>query len=169
MNSRLWYSQLDAYDAVRRMGLLLLEWAGAAPSAERLFILDFYLATPPLLHQATLPLAVRDAFRQLRVPKPEASFIALPSAPLLFHKMAEVQKAALQTMYAKGLLRTEAAAAGTIAHSESGRELFAKTLSSLTDEEEISFARFLLTHLAHVDDGEIGELRRRTGLRRLIQ
>jgi len=158
MKSRLWYPQLDAYDAVRRMGLLLMRWRREPPSAERLFITDFYLATPSLIHNASLPQDVRDQLRSIQIPRPEASFITLPAAPILFQKMAEVQGTALRTMLAKGLLSTEEAKAGAYVHSEAGLSVFSNTLAALVGERELEIADFLIAFIAFVGDGSISEL-----------
>ena len=167
VRARLWYPQLDAYDALRRMGMLLASWRGPFLSRERLFILDFYLATPEFLHETSLPAADREAFRALQVPRPESSFVSLPSPPLLFQKMAEVQTVAFKTMLAKGLLNPAAAEAGNIEPSPRGRTLFTERLAELASDEEVRIVDFLAKHLSFVGTGEIAELRRRTGLKRV--
>lgn len=105
MIGRLWYPQLDAYDAIRRMGGLLAVWdAATPPSPERLYISDFYLANPPLLHPTHMSRDVRQEFNLLDVPRPEKSFVSYPSPTILFHKMAEVQREAFRTLSGKGLI-----------------------------------------------------------------
>jgi hypothetical protein len=102
MSGRLWYPQLDIYDAVRRMAGLLLFWNPAAlPSQERLYIADFYFANPPLLHKTHMTSDVRKDFNSLGIPRPEKSFVNYPTAPLLFQKMEEVQKQGFRTLTGK--------------------------------------------------------------------
>lgn len=167
VTARLWYPQLDAYDAVRRMGMVASKFRHASLSKERLFILDFYLATPELLHKASLPAAVREALRALRLRRPENCFVSLPSPPLLFQKMTEVQTVALKTMIAKGLLVRELAQSGSIELTDAGRALFARQLSSFAGVDELRIADFLVEHLALIGESDIADLRRRTGLKRV--
>ena len=55
MRVRLWYPQLDVYDAIRRIVCLLNTWdMEHPPTPERMFIVDFYLANPPLLHKTNM-------------------------------------------------------------------------------------------------------------------
>lgn len=95
MKVRLWYPQLDVYDAIRRIGGLLACWdASAPPSPERLYISDFYLANPALLHKTHMDQNVRHNFNALGVSRPEKTFVSFPSPPVLFQKMDEVQRQA---------------------------------------------------------------------------
>jgi hypothetical protein len=105
MNGRLWYPQLDVYDAIRRIAGLLACWNPAArPSQERLYIADFYLANPPLLHKTHMSRDVRNEFNALGIDRPEKTFVSYPSAPILFQKMGEVQRQAFRTLVGKGLI-----------------------------------------------------------------
>jgi hypothetical protein len=71
MTGRLWYPQLDIYDSIRRMAGLLSLWPSKSlPSVERLYIADFYLANPPLLHKTHMPNDVRKKFTSLNILKP---------------------------------------------------------------------------------------------------
>ena len=106
MSGRLWYPQLDVYDCVRRLGALLAAFS-EPPGLERLYIADFYLANPPLLHRSQMKQATRRTFRELRIPRPEKTFLTYPAPPLLFKKMEPVQKEAVRAMTGKGLLSIE--------------------------------------------------------------
>src|SRR5262249_5547193 len=76
MTGRLWYPQLDVYDAIRRIAGLLALWdAASPPSQERLYIADFYLANPPLLHKTHMSRLVRDRFQALGIIRPDKSFV----------------------------------------------------------------------------------------------
>jgi hypothetical protein len=95
MMARLWFPQLDVYDAIRRMAGLLSFWDyQSPPSPERLYIADFYLANPPLLHKTHMSRDVRDQFNSLGVVRADKSFVSYPTAPLLFQRMDEVQRQA---------------------------------------------------------------------------
>jgi AAA domain len=112
MKPRLWYPQLDVYDAIRRMSVILARWKYDPPSVERMYIVDFYFANPSLLHSTSLPQDVRTAFNALRICRPEKLFVSLPSAPILFHKMAEVQRQAIRGLAGKGLVDSDAISKG---------------------------------------------------------
>jgi hypothetical protein len=168
MRGRLWYPQLDTYDAVRRIAGLLLFWEPSAmPSQERLYIADFYLANPPLLYKTHMTAEVRKQFNTLRVQRPEKSFISYPSGPLLFKKMEEVQRQALQTLTGKGLIDVAALARGVVKPSEAGSALFEDQFSPLFNNDERHLAQFITNSFARGED--IEALRRSTGLRRVAR
>lgn len=167
MTGRLWYPQLDVYDSIRRIGGLLSEWMKEPPSPERLFVADFYLANPPLLHKTHMAREVRSLFGLLGVERPEKAFISYPSAPLLFQKMEEVQRLALRTLTGKGLIDLEQLQRGVVRPSRSGVQLFEKDLASLLGESERVLARFIVIHFIP-SYADVSDLRRSTGLRRAI-
>lgn len=164
--SRLWYPQLDVYDAVRRIGGLLALWEGVSPpSAERMYIADFYLANPPLLHRTNMPREVRSEFNSLGIKRPNKAFISYPSAPVLFQKMSEVQRQAFRTLTGKGLIDLDALAKGHIVPSPAGTEVFRNQFLALFADEERRLARFIANSFAQ-NEFDISMLRRSTGLRR---
>jgi hypothetical protein len=168
MSGRLWYPQLDIYDAVRRIAGLMLFWQSAAmPSQERLYIADFYLANPPLLHKTHMAADVRKEFNTLGVQRPEKTFLSYPSAPLLFQKMEAVQRQALQTLTGKGLIEVAALARGVVTPSEAGTALFEDQFSPLFDSDERRLGQFIANSFAQGED--IDALRRSTGLRRIAR
>ncbi len=114
MSLRLWYPQLDVYDTVRRMLGLLNAWSGDTLTTERLYISDFYLANPELLHRTHMLSDVRRNFRELAIPKPEKAFLSYPSPQMLFAKMEPVQKEALRTLIGKGFIAIDALRLGHI-------------------------------------------------------
>src|SRR5689334_10307166 len=137
MSGRLWYPQLDIYDAVRRMAGLLLFWEPASlPSQERFYIADFYLANPPLLHNTRMPSEVRREFTSLAIPRPEKSFVSYPSAPLLFQKMEEVQTQAFRTLTGKGLIDVSSLEQGVVKPSDAGAALFEERFEPLFSDDE---------------------------------
>lgn len=169
MSRRLWYPQLDVYDAIRRMAGLLSFWdMDRPPSPERLYIADFYLANPPLLHRTHMPREVRNDFYSLRVPHPEKGFVNLPSAPILFQRMDEVQRQALRTLAGKGLLECEALERGVVMPSEAGHTLFNERFAPLLSENEKQIATFIVNTFAP-GGTDLAVLRRNTGLRRVLR
>lgn len=166
MIGRLWIPQLDVYDAVRRIAsLLVVVEALPPPSNERLYIADFFLANPPLLHRTTMSRAVRETFNELNIPRPTNSFLNYPSAPLLFQKMSEVQRQALRTLIGKGLIDLELLKTGTVSPTAAGNGVFQKEFLPLLDELELKTAQFIATVLFLIYD-DINVVRQRTGLRR---
>ena len=169
MIGRLWYPQLDVYDAIRRMAGLLTLWSPAKPpSQERLFIADFYLANPPLLHKTHMPNEVRKNFRELKVPQPGQEFISYPSAPLLFQKMDEVQRQAFRTLSGKGLIDLEQLELGAVRPSAGGADLFESKFLVLFSDYERKLASFLVSEFAPMER-EIAAVRRSAGIRRIIR
>jgi hypothetical protein len=155
MKGRLWYPQLDVYDAIRRIAGLLAYWdTSSPPSQERLYIADFYLANPALLYKTHMTRDMRNEFNALGVKKPEKSFISFPTPPLLFQKMDEVQRQAFRTLPGKGLI-------------DAGRAVFVDLFLPLLSDSERKIASFIAQSFAAVGTSEIGGLRRSTGLRRV--
>lgn len=165
MNVRLWYPQLDPYDAVRRMGAILHWRNGQRISVERLYICDFYMATPALLHGTTMPDATRKRFQSLAIPKANKQFVSYPSAPLLFRQMSEVQQQALQNLVGRGAIDIGILEAGEIQNA-SGTDVIFSQMSNLCSEAENRVAAFLANDFAEMDGREVREFRRRSGLRR---
>lgn len=165
MISRLWYPQLDVFDTARRLGILLQSFE-RPPGTERLYIADFYLANPPLLHRASMPAATRKLFSELKIPRPEKSFISYPSAPLLFHKMEPIQKEALNGLCGKGLVSWESLKLGYVKLTNSGLNTFSIDVMSTDSEEKLSI--FLAVNFMSFEEEGNQDLRRRTGLRRSV-
>ena len=169
MSVRLWYPQLDVYDAIRRIGCLLSLWSVEdPPSPERMFIADFYLANPPLLHKTNMTADTRKKFNDMGIVRPENTFLSYPSAPILFQKMDEVQRQAFRTLTAKGLVELSKLDQGEIVPSFTGTRLFGERFVPLLPDSERCVAEFLCNSFAS-SSTDIVLLRRRTGLRRLVQ
>jgi hypothetical protein len=167
MKGRLWYPQLDVYDTARRIALLLAPWREKPPVLERLYIADFYLANPPLLHKTSMPSTVRAEFQNLSIPRPEKTFLSYPAAPILFHKMEPIQKKAFQALIGRGVVDSDASRNGVGKLSTRGEEFVDQELADCTAANEHNLIIFLTTQFAILGDGT-KELRRRTGLRRLV-
>jgi hypothetical protein len=123
MTYRLWYAQLDVFDTIRRYLALLSHWSVETPGRDRLFISDFYLVNPSLLHLTHMTLEVRSAFTTLRIEKPDQMFLSYPSPPILYSKMAGVQAHALHNLVGKGLFNVALVEKDQYQLSKTGREL----------------------------------------------
>jgi hypothetical protein len=163
MNPRLWYPQLDIYDTVRRMMSLLLAWPKQDLTAERLYISDFYLANPSLLHRTHMPSEIRKEFQALSIVKPEKEFLSFPSPQILFAKMEPVQKEALRTLVGKGFVAVDALRAGKIVAD--GKLIRVGDMVVMNSDER-RVVGFLTSGFARIGAGVPGDLRIATGLRR---
>lgn len=165
MAFRIWYPQLDVFDCIRRVSVLASLRPSKLSSLERLLIGDFFFANPPLLYQITMPSEVRKLFMELKVRRPEKTFLSYPAAPLLFHKMEPVQRRALKAMAAKNLLDREKFDQRQIDLTDLGREILRERLDYTSAEREL--AQFIAVELISIGEDNIEDLRKRTGLRRL--
>ena len=166
MSGRLWYPQLDVYDCVRRIGALLLAF-GAPPGVERLSIIDFYLANPPLLHRSKMTKDTRRLFTALKIPRPEKTFLTYPAPPLLFNKMEPIQKEALRAMAGKSLLSINELQRGVAKLTERGQAAFRTAPIAKLAAGEMELIRFLTEDFAPTAEAGTLELRKSTGLRRV--
>lgn len=167
MSARLWYSQFDVYDCIRRVGGLLLELQQPV-HLERLYILDFFFANAPLLHRVTMTADVRSAFRDLGIPKPDKVFLSYPASPLLFHQMESAQTSALSALAGKGLLNTESFADKSAQLSTLGSSLFLNIASRFDSEQEGALAHFLVNQYSASHNNGMASLRSSCGLRRSV-
>lgn len=163
---RLWYPQIDIFDTIRRYLVLLSEFENP-PSEERLSIADFYLANTPLLHSTTMKSDERKQFRELNIPRPDKVFVTFPAAPLLFHRMQSVQKLALQTLVAKGLLSYAMLREGKAQLTDQGKVFPLEFSMSQTSGNEKLIANFIANRFASEKLVSIMDLRRKTSLRRV--
>ena len=168
MSTRLWYPQLDVYDAIRRVACLVSKLEHQPPSVERLYILDFYFANPSLLHKVHMPREVRAEFVKANVEHPDNSFLSYPSAPILFKKMEPIQREAVRTLAGKELIDLTYLERGEIIGSSSGRVLFRQRFYETLTQPERPILHFLTAHFAAIGLEDIRELRNRTGLRRMV-
>jgi hypothetical protein len=166
MKYRHWHAQLDVFDAVRRYLALMSRWTGTAPNRERLFISDFYLVNPSLLHKIQMTSDVRKAFNALRIAKPEQQFVRLPPPAVLFHKMSGVQIEALHNLIGRGLCDVELVNEGRYALSKEGVNLSRRLSSALVLPREEPVIGFLTKEFLEIGAGD-GSLRASTGLRRV--
>jgi hypothetical protein len=165
MKYRLWYAQLDVYDTVRRYVAILSRWKADPLTRDRLFVSDFYLVNPSLLHKTQMSADVRRAFNSLRVLKPEDCFLDYPSPALLYNKMAGIQVQALHNLIGKGLLDIAAIDSGQCILSSAGATFADEIRDQLVLPGEEAVLNFLTIEFATIGHGK-GGLRSVTGLRR---
>lgn len=163
MTPRVWYPQLDPYDAARRIGALLSRLPLPGVSVERLLILDFYVANPPLLHYTHMQQDTRALFRTLELPHPKRTFLSYPLAKILFETMVAPQKMALQAFAARGLVELTSIDRGELTKTDSGRSTF-QEFNRLLSATERGVADFLITYFLPPSI-PLPELRQRAGLR----
>ena len=167
MNERLWYPQLDVYDGIRRIGLLLIRWNPVSPTLEHLYIADFYVANPPLLHQTSMTHSVRKTFKKLDIAKPGTTFLRYPTPQLLFHKMRPIQKSAIHSMVGKSIVDVNSMQLSKARLTTKGIKLFQIVASENSSEYENSLINFLVAEFTSLNTDNPHELRRRTKLRRI--
>jgi hypothetical protein len=163
MNVRLWYPHLDVYDTVRRMLALIVAWPERDMTPERLYVSDFYLASPGLLHKTRMDSDTRRDFQALSIMRPEKGFLSYPSPQMLFAKMEPVQKEALRTIVGKGFVAIEPLRQGRI---EGGDKLPEIADTVFVTQAERRVVEFLVESFARIGADAPGELRLSTGLRR---
>jgi hypothetical protein len=166
MSLRLWYPQLDVYDSIRRMMCVLFSWTTAPISPERLFMLDFYLASPALLYEVSMTQEIRERFQKLNVTPPSKEFLSYPSAPILFQRMEEIQRSALRTLAGKNLVEGGLLANNQVILSDLGRSLASQKFNALVAKNEREVLTFLTSGFGLMSLKDIRDMRRRTGLRR---
>lgn len=165
---RLWYPQLDAYDSIRRMLAISRAWSEPSLGIERLYVCDFYLANPPLLHGVRKSQAARKKFLELAITKPTKAFVSYPSSPLLFQKMGPVQRQALSTLVGKGLVDARSFQEGQVALTDDGAGFIDRALGVRMLEHEPDLIDFLVWNFSRETTGDIASLRQNTGLRRSV-
>lgn len=165
MKYRSWYPQLDVYDTLRRYLALLYNWRNDDPSKDRLFVSDFYLVNPALLHNTHMSIAARRQFSSLQIPRPETTFIQYPSPSLLYLKMAGTQGEALHNLVGRGLCELDLVDRGVYRLNDTGRRLAESLKPHLVLQREEALLAFIVTDFSKLGMGK-GGLRAVTGLRR---
>lgn len=165
MFKRLWYPQLDIFDCIRRKGALLRNYR-MPTEIERLFISDFYLANPPLLHYTRMTTNTRNSFKNLNINSTKDSFLIYPAPQLLYKKMESVQREALRVMEGKEILTFGYSQKGLVSLTEKGISLFKQIGLDISTESENQLINFLTIEFAPLDNTELDDLRRKTSLRR---
>jgi hypothetical protein len=166
MKIRHWHAQLDIFDTMRRCLAILKNWNSTAPRRDRLFISDFYLVNPSLLHLTQMSLDARRVFNSLKIPRPDEAFLEYPSPPLLYNKMAGTQTLAIQNLIGRGLCDLALADKGHYQLTGLGEELAASLGERLVLDRERGVIRFITNEFATVGTDK-GGLRSATGLRRI--
>jgi len=139
---RVWHASRDAYHCAFRLTRLLLS-ADHAIEFERIRVLDMLLLYPPLLHRASMPLAVRNAFSALAISRPEKIFISLPSAASVFQDLRLYQNSAVALLKAQRLINIEALKEGMLSQSAHGFPQALIAQATLRNEEDGGLTAFL--------------------------
>lgn len=165
MKSRLWYPQLDPSSAVRRFARLLRLWSKSSETMERLFIADFFLASPNLIDRLQMPSEYRKKYTSLGLPKPKDSFLTFPSSSMLFHTMEPVQKEGLNSMAGKALLELSDYEVSKVKLSDEGLLFSEKLENSPRSNIEDVALEFISDIFQSPEFSGKMELRTRSGLR----
>jgi ABC-3C biological conflict system middle component len=161
---RLWHPSFDVYHCSFRFLRLLIVKSDHALVLEKLYLLDFYVLYPFLLHRASMPNEVRRNFRALHISRPADQFVQLPSEQSLYRELSIFQKAASTNLVAKGLLARDAYLSG-IANLIAGT-VPPKLLADLegANLEDHNFMDFLVNQFGALDLIGARGLRALTGL-----
>lgn len=165
MKSRLWYPQLDVASAARRFVRILDRWQGEMLSIERLFMFDYFVATPALIGDIKMTNACRIRYSELGLPKKKNEFLIYPPATLLFHSMVPIQKRALVSLVAKKVLSKESYDVGSVVLTENGKNIANELLNIYDGEVETIALEFMVNLMATDEFATKSDLRSRTGLR----
>ena len=164
---RIWHPMYDPYHCGFRMLRLLS--VQPALDIEVLFILDFYLLFPFLLHKASMPETVRAKFRELRVEKYQDQFLQVPSPQSLYRDLSVIQKTSLVGLAARGLIDPTAYQKGVAElNAESVPSKLSGRIASV-NQADAALVNFLVNQFAPL--GLLGPrgLRNLTGLVRRLQ
>lgn len=164
----MWFPQLDAFDAMRRMGLLLMNWQNKPIVKEHLYILDFYFCSPSLLHNCRMTKDTRKEFNALNIQRPRMEFIDYPTEQILYNKMISVQESALNSLFAKNILLIDLFEDGYVSITESGKKLFQENERKLTSIKSNLLIEFLVGSFSIDAIQDINSLKEKCGLRRVI-
>lgn len=166
MRSRLWYPQLDVYDTIRRI-LLLLHKRASTDSCERLYIADFFLANPPLLHGVKMTQPMRSEFYNLQIQRPKDSFLSYPEPQFLFKKMEPIQRKAIQELAARNMICSNELKIRHAVLTASGLGFAQRIVLGRCPESENELADFILSLANSTKESSLQSLQNATGLRRM--
>ncbi|MEC7289911.1 MAG: ABC-three component system middle component 5, partial [Pseudomonadota bacterium] len=121
----------------------------------------------PLLHKTTMSHDARKKFNLLKVVRPEKAFVSFPAAPLLFNRMAAVQKEAVATLAGKAALNLIRLPSGYVRLTDAGVGLARDIRDLGTTKSEQQIIEFVAETFSASSIPEITALRRNVGLRRM--
>jgi hypothetical protein len=104
---RVWYASRDPYHCIFRMIRLMTAKDEPIP-LEQLRILDMFLMFPVLLHRLSLPVDIKERFRQLKVTTPANFFVRLPGTASVWQDLQLYQSTALKRLTGLGILKRDA-------------------------------------------------------------
>ncbi len=159
---RFWHPAHDAYHSAFRMLQILLAH-NKVISVEKLYLLDFFVAYPFLLHTVHVPKDMKATMRALHLPKPESYFINLPNNPILYRDMHAIQLEAVNRLVGRGLLAKDRMLKrdASLIRTKVPQELLARVRQRNAQEREF------LEFLVKIYGGRpMDELKKSTGLTR---
>ena len=165
MKSRLWYPQLDISSCARRFLQILMHWNDEPLNTEKLFIFDFYLASPSLIGDIKMDSANRAFYGKQHLPKKKDEFVNFPPAALLFHSMLPIQQKAQASLAAKNILDKEFFEIGNNKLTEFGNGVGSTLQASSKIEGEAEALDVLIRLFSSELFEGSANLRSRTGLR----
>lgn len=160
---RTWLPAHDPYHGAFRMLQISSLCEEESIPLEKLYILDFYLAFPALLHKSTMPQKVRSFFNELKIAKPEKEFLSLPNPTSLFRDMAIIQAQAVKLLVGKEILDRERFLKHQVALLDNNipKELQKKVAEK--NSKKAGIVEFIVNSFG---DRSLEELRKATNLKR---
>jgi hypothetical protein len=161
---RVWHAARDAYHCAFRMLRLLMAAPNAGMEFERVRVLDMFLLAPPLLHRISMPMDIKESFRQLDIPKPDDVFGRLPSVAAMFQELRVYQATAASHLVARDIFRNTLLRTGHVEFNEFAlpEELSAE-LQRRNDEQK-DLISFLVTQIARIPLAGSDNIYKRAGL-----
>lgn len=162
---RLWHPAHDAYHSAFRMLRIMLVKQSRQVELEKLYLLDFFVAYPFLLHKIHMPRPMKIAFNDLGIQKPETYFVSLPSNLSLFRDMAVIQLEAVKSLVGRGIFKKDKYIEKTAALAQKKIPEKLQKMALQVNEDETRFINFLVN-----DYGarSVDELRVSTELKRRL-
>ena len=164
---RIWHPMFDPYHCGFRVLRLLTRKSPL--EIESLFILDFYLLFPFLLHMASMPESERSKFRKLKVAKYQDQFVQVPSPQSLYRDLSVIQKTSLVGLAARGLIHSSAFQAGSAELNAASLPIKLRERIDEANQADAPLIEFLVHQFAPIGLAGPRGLRSLTGLVRRLQ
>ena len=123
-----------------------------------------FLLYPPLLHRSSMPMDVKAAFRELKIPKPEQIFMRLPSTAAVFQDLRLYQNSALAQFLARGLTAPEDIQQGLLAIRFEDLPNALRARAGDRNEEDNGLTEFLIGPYSTLPLRGINSIYRKAGL-----
>jgi len=143
---------------------LLMTAPSAVMEYERVRVLDMFLLAPPLLHKISMPMDVKEGFRELGVPKPDEVFGRLPSVAAMFQELRVYQATAASYLVARDIFRNTLLRTGLV---EFNKLALPKPLTvelQRRNDEQKTLVSFLVTQIGRIPLAGNDNIYKRAGL-----